>query len=487
MALKDRIVQIAYELKDRFTSRIGKITGGFREVESASNKSSAQIERNNTLAGRSFGSLLAGIGKAKLGLLALGAVLVSGVSAIGRWTAATNVQERAETKLATTLTNLTGASKEQIQALKDQAGALQQLTGYGDEQTISAQAMLGTFQLTAEQIQALTPRLLDMAEASRKAGQEQVDLESISIALGKAFTSGIGSLSRYGVAMSDTQKKAFKLADQNEKVRILTEVLDGNFKGLAEAVGETYEGEVRKGDAAQGDFLETLGKLFTENKAFIGLQKLITDAWVKIGEGISGSAADIGVVVTALANIVTGAANSIRIAFNIIQIAIKTAVAAVLPVLELLSRTLGALTFGDLSQSFKSTADDIRSYSRDLRDGISRDFTDIDEALTNFSGIAEKPKIEIDEDQSKQQALSVSERIARDVAETFDQTAPTVNVGVEAQTAQAVDAIVKARDEAQAKVKPVVIPVVYRSGNSFSDRPFEDEVAIEAVKRGRRG
>lgn len=385
MALKDRIVNIAYTLKDKVTGQVGKITSGFKSIEKASDSSSKKVEGNNLRLGNSFRGIVSSLNKAKIGILALGAVIVGGVSAISKWTAAANIQIRAETKLATTLTNLSGASKEQIQSLKDQASALQVLTGFGDEQTISAQAMLGTFQLNSEQILKLTPRLLDMAESARKAGSDQVDLETISIALGKAMTTGIGSLSLYGVAMSDAQKEAFKLADQNGKVAVLTEVLDGNFKGLAEAVGSTYEGAVRKGEAASGDFLEVLGTLFTENKAFIKLQEFITDSWVKMGEGISGSSGEIGVAITLVANAVLGAASIIRVAFNTIQIAIKTMVAFALPPLELLTRALSALTPGDTSKVFELMSNDIRQYSRDLTEGIKGDFADMGNALDNFT------------------------------------------------------------------------------------------------------
>ena len=387
MSLKDRAVGIAYELKDRFTKQVGKITSSFGRVERASATSSAKIEANNARSARSFGGIAVAASKVKLGILALGAVILGGVSAISKWTAAASQQIRAETKLETTLTNLTGASKQQIQALKDQASALQELTGYGDDETVSAQAMLGTFQLTAEQIQQLTPRLLDMAESTRKVGAAQVDMETISIALGKAMTNGIGSLSRYGVAMSDAQKEAFKLADQNEKVAILAEVLDGNFKGLAEAVGNTYEGAIRKGDQAQGDFLETLGFLFTRNKAWISLQKTITDGWLKMSKGVSASSAEIGVAVTLVANTIIIAANGIKVAFNVIQIAIKSAVALVIPPLELLTRTLAAITVGDTSTAFKLMSDDIRAYSRELTDGIKGDFDDIVEAGGNIADV----------------------------------------------------------------------------------------------------
>ena len=115
MALKDRVVNIAYALKDRFTGQVGKITAGFRKIESSSDSSSRKIELNNKRATGSFGGLTSALSAVKLGFLAVVAAVAASVSVIGRAISATNVQTRAETKLETTLKNLTGASEAQVQ------------------------------------------------------------------------------------------------------------------------------------------------------------------------------------------------------------------------------------------------------------------------------------------------------------------------------------------------------------------------------------
>lgn len=439
MAIKDRVIELIYDLKDRFTKKVGQITSSMRRVSDASAQSANKIERSNTRAAGSFSKI--GVG-AKGAALAVAAAIGAVISQISQWTRAAAVQERAETKLATTLTNLTGATQEQINALKAQAAALQQVTGYGDEQTISAQAMLGTFRLNAEQIQQLTPRLLDMAEASRKAGNENVDLETISIALGKAFTSGIGSLSRYGVAMTDAQKEAFKLADQQEKVRILTEVLDGNFKGLAAAVGDTYEGALRKSDAAQGDFYETLGNLFTKNKAFIKLQELFKKTWDDLSAGIGGASKEIGAAISVLAAIFTHSFNGIKITWNAFQIAFKTGALAITKSLALITKGLSFVTFGDLSAELKQTASDLDKYGDELSAGISEDFSDIGDAVKStaaafgaigdaqvdkspLAGVADKAAADADK----------LKRLKSDVDATFNQPVNTDGLAASADLA----------------------------------------------------
>jgi len=162
-------------------------------------------------------------------------------------------QEVANEKLINALKNVKGASADGAQALLDQAGALQTLTGYQDDQIVNAQAMLATFQLTDEQIKAITPRLIDMAAATEKSTGQQADLQSIAIALGKGFTGLAGSLSRYGVVLSEETKKS---GDFNA---ILSD-LDKNFKGAGETVGKTFTGQMRIMKAAVGDALEPIGE-----------------------------------------------------------------------------------------------------------------------------------------------------------------------------------------------------------------------------------
>jgi len=390
MALKDKVVKIAYELKDRFSGRVGQVTSSIRSVGTQSDATTAKIVTNNAASGSSFDKIVAGASRARVAILAVITGTVALVAGVGKATRAAAIQERAETKLATSLRNLTGATDEQVQALKDQAAAIQLVTGYGDEQILSAQAQLATFQLTSEQILQLTPLLVDMAESARKAGDDSGDLESTALALGKAFSSGIGSLSRYGVALTDAQKEAFKLADQQGKVDVVTAALTDNFGGLAEAVGKTYDGKIRGADSASGDFLETLGRLFTKNKSFIKLQELIIDAWNKMAKGIEGSSAEIGVVIGGLVRVLVAAGNTIRFAFNAIQAGVKSVAALVVLNAAVITRALAAITFGDVSREFKRTSDELFKYSRELKEGIIEDAKDMEESIVGFESAFDK-------------------------------------------------------------------------------------------------
>lgn len=57
MALKDRIIEIAYKLRDEFTDKTSKITGGIKRVESASDSSTNSVITNNKKLAGSFSKI----------------------------------------------------------------------------------------------------------------------------------------------------------------------------------------------------------------------------------------------------------------------------------------------------------------------------------------------------------------------------------------------------------------------------------------------
>lgn len=194
--------------------------------------------------------------------------LVMGLRGLGR--ALSNTidlymeQEQAEARLVAGLRNVGDASDAARDSLLDQASALQSLTGVSDGLIISAQGMLTTFMLSSAEIQVLTPRLLDMAAGTAKVGEGFADIEAIALAMGKALATGAGALGRYGVILTDVQRESFNTATGLEKVKILAEILDANFAGMAAAMGDTYTGQIRKMGEAFGDFKEDIGMVLSE-------------------------------------------------------------------------------------------------------------------------------------------------------------------------------------------------------------------------------
>ena len=189
------------------------------------------------------------------------------------------VQEKAEARLKASISNLKdlGSGYEKTEEnvkkvtdeLKAYASQLQKVTTFGDENIISAQAMLGTFQLNAEEIKLLTPSLLDMAAATEKTSGAQADLNDLANAMGKALNTGTGALSRYGVVLTEAQKAQFDTATGMERVAMLAEILGDNFGGAAEEIRNTTAGALAAAANDWGDFKEKVGQILAPMLAAI--------------------------------------------------------------------------------------------------------------------------------------------------------------------------------------------------------------------------
>ncbi|MCP4342182.1 MAG: hypothetical protein GY799_25700 [Desulfobulbaceae bacterium] len=100
-ASKNRIIEIAYKLKDQFTGALGKITGGFKKVEDASNRQTRTIERNSSRASSAFSGLSKSILKFS-GIFATAFSVSRGATAFGQFTERVDKLGKTAGKLGTT-------------------------------------------------------------------------------------------------------------------------------------------------------------------------------------------------------------------------------------------------------------------------------------------------------------------------------------------------------------------------------------------------
>lgn len=167
------------------------------------------------------------------------------------------IQIITDRRLEQALRNLGDAGPEAVKGINDIANELQRLTNFSNESIQTQAALLASFKAvgSAEGIGLLLPRIADMAAGVAKTTGETIDLNSVTIALGKALEGQTGILRRYGVSLTETQEAALKAASGMERVSLLTEILDGNFKGLAEAMVDPF----KQLQNAVGDAMEVLG------------------------------------------------------------------------------------------------------------------------------------------------------------------------------------------------------------------------------------
>jgi len=229
-------------------------TAGATKASGILSTRNKRLAKTNGMLANSFATL-----RSKLLLISFGAMLierafVSLVKAYGR-------QEAANEKLRVGLGNVQDTTEGVTQRLVDYSAALQQTTAFGDEMITTGMVQFTTFGLNEKAIKALTPQVLNVARAIQTVSGTMPDLNSLFIAFGKATTTGIGTLTRYGVVLTDAERAQLKNMDASESAVAIGKILERQYGGLAEAYAKTTSGMLEAADAARGDAAEAFGKV----------------------------------------------------------------------------------------------------------------------------------------------------------------------------------------------------------------------------------
>ena len=168
-----------------------------------------------------------------------GKLLVDGVKAAIE-------DEKAQAKLATTLENTTGATKEQIKAVEDQILKMSLATGVADDQLRPSFEKLVRATNDVSEAQKLQTLALDIAAGSGKS------LDSVSQALARAYDGNTSALSRLGVGLSTAELASMSFDE-------VTKTLAATFEGQAAVQAETFSGKVARLQVAFDEAKESVG------------------------------------------------------------------------------------------------------------------------------------------------------------------------------------------------------------------------------------
>ena len=172
-------------------------------------------------------------------------------------------QIEAEARLSATMRNTTGASKEQIQSVKDLAGEIQGLGVIGDEVSIAGMQELATYIENVDSLKTMMPVLDDMIAQQYGYSASTDSAVTISTMLGKVLQGQTSALSRYGYSFDKAQEKILKYGTEEERVATLAEVISQSVGGVNKALANTPTGKMKQLDNDFGDLKEHLGNLVT--------------------------------------------------------------------------------------------------------------------------------------------------------------------------------------------------------------------------------
>jgi hypothetical protein len=189
--------------------------------------------------------------------------------------------EKSQALLAKQLENTTGASRTTIAATEELISQMQFATGVADDQLRPALGSLvrATNNLTTGQ------DLLNLAlDVSAGTGR---DLETVSLALGKAYNGNLGGLTKLGIALDPNIVKTKDFGAAQEE-------LTKQFGGAAAAAANTYEGQLKRLGTVFGELNETIGYAILNNiyvkDAISRLPEATSKAIAALGkEGLGGA------------------------------------------------------------------------------------------------------------------------------------------------------------------------------------------------------
>ena len=181
----------------------------------------------------------------KAAFIAVGAfTAVAGAATAAAFAAAED--EQSQRRLASQLERTTGASRLQVESIERFITSAMLATGVADTDLRNGFANLARATGDATQSQRLLNLALDISAATGK------DLESVTIALGKASTGQVTALSKLGIPIDENTKKSKDFSSALGQ-------LEAQFGGAAAASADTFSGRIKILQASLGEVVESIG------------------------------------------------------------------------------------------------------------------------------------------------------------------------------------------------------------------------------------
>lgn len=170
-----------------------------------------------------------------------------------------DTQLEAEARLGRVLKNTTGATDEQIAAVKEYSSALQDIGVISDEIQLSGLQELGTYITQTDSLKTMNKVLNDMLAQQYGLNATADNAVTISTMLGKVLDGQVSALSRYGYTFTEAQAQLLKFGTEEQKVAALAEVVEASVGGMNEALAETSAGQMKQLSNTIGDIKEEFG------------------------------------------------------------------------------------------------------------------------------------------------------------------------------------------------------------------------------------
>jgi hypothetical protein len=178
--------------------------------------------------------------------------------------AAAQAQEDAEARLNQSLRETGEFSAEAAQGVRDFAAALQESTTAGDEAILEGVALANSFTKNIEKAKELTAAALDFAEGA------DINFTEAIRRLGRATQGSTDDIAKFAPAIRGLTREQLAAGEA-------TRILAAQFRGAASAASQTFSGALQQTGNIFSDFQESIGRLITDNPAFVGALKEVSE------------------------------------------------------------------------------------------------------------------------------------------------------------------------------------------------------------------
>ena len=158
-----------------------------------------------------------------------------------------------------------GASQKeidnQVKSYKDLASQLQQIGVIGDEVTLSGMGLMTQMGLEPEKVKALTPLIQDLSVKQYGLNVSTEQFAQTSQDVANMVNMGKLTLQKYGVQVTDAEKKQFKAMNQTQRYEFVMNKLKNTVAGTNEAFAKTSSGKIAQMNNELGDASEKIGEV----------------------------------------------------------------------------------------------------------------------------------------------------------------------------------------------------------------------------------
>jgi hypothetical protein len=211
----------------------------------------------------------------------------------------------AQTKLALTLKNVTGATEDQISATEDYITKTSLAFGVTDEDLRPSLERLARATGDVEKAQKLQAVALDVSAGSGKS------LEAVTNAMAKAAEGNTAALGKLGIGLTSAQLKTMSMDD-------ITAKLADTFENQASAKADTFQGKLTRLQIAFDEGKETVGAYILT--AITPMVELIVN---KVIPAIQDFTSNIGDKLTPVMKVIRPVIDGLKSAFNAVSGSLK--------------------------------------------------------------------------------------------------------------------------------------------------------------------